>query len=65
MRFWILVLSFARMLPRSAGLLHAQFQEPSKAELQMTEEPKAPGLAAVYLNISECSLLSVTSEMFR
>ena len=53
MRFWILVLSFARMLPRSAGLLHAQFQEPSKAELQMTEDPKAPGAAAVYLNISD------------
>ena len=30
-------------------ILHAQFQEPSKEELQMTADPKAPGAAAVYL----------------
>src|SRR5579863_2913421 len=34
-------------------LLQAQFQEPSKEELQMTSDPKAPGAAAVYLNIQE------------
>ena len=30
-------------------LLHAQFQAPTKEELQMTSDPKAPGAAAVYL----------------
>jgi Domain of Unknown Function with PDB structure (DUF3857)/Transglutaminase-like superfamily len=35
------------------ALLHAQFQEPTKEELQMTADPKAPGAAAVYLNIQE------------
>lgn len=34
-------------------LLQAQFQEPTKEELQMTSDPKAPGAAAVYLNIQE------------
>src|SRR5580704_4497012 len=34
-------------------LLHAQFQEPTKEELAMTEDPKAPGAAAVYLNLEE------------
>jgi len=29
--------------------VHAQFQEPTKEELQMTADPKAPGAAAVYL----------------
>ena len=33
--------------------LHAQFQEPTKEELQMTDDPKAPGTAAVYLNVEE------------
>ena len=35
------------------ALLRAQFQEPTKDELQMTSDPKAPGAAAVYLNIQE------------
>lgn len=30
-------------------LMHAQFTEPTKEELQMTSDPKAPGAAAVYL----------------
>lgn len=30
-------------------VLHAQFQEPTKEELQMTADPQAPGAAAVYL----------------
>jgi hypothetical protein len=34
-------------LPNAA--LRAQFQEPTKEELQMTADPKAPGAAAVYL----------------
>lgn len=29
--------------------LHAQFQEPTREELQMTMDPKAPGASAVYL----------------
>ena len=29
-------------------LSHAQFQEPTKEELQMTQDPKAPGADAVY-----------------
>ena len=53
MRFWTLVLSLAPYVATSASLLHAQFQEPSKVELQMTEDPKAPGAAAVYLNITD------------
>ncbi len=34
-------------------LLRAQFQEPTTDELRMTSDPKAPGTAAVYLNIEE------------
>jgi hypothetical protein len=33
----------------SGYVLRAQFQEPTKDELQMTSDPKAPGAAAVYL----------------
>jgi Domain of Unknown Function with PDB structure (DUF3857)/Transglutaminase-like superfamily len=33
----------------SPKLARAQFQPPTKEELQMTEDPKAPGAAAVYL----------------
>ena len=33
--------------------LQAQFQQPSDAELKMTSVPKAPGAAAVYLNVEE------------
>lgn len=52
MRLWTIVLSCA-FLGGTSNLLLAQFQEPSKAELQMTEDPKAPGAAAVYLNIED------------
>ena len=31
----------------------AQFQQPTDEELKMTADPKAPGAAAVYLNIEE------------
>jgi hypothetical protein len=37
----------------SPALLRAQFQEPTPEELKMTEDSKAPGAAAVYLNIEE------------
>jgi len=33
----------------SSSLLHAQFQAPTKEELEMTSDPKAPGADAVYL----------------
>ena len=33
--------------------LMAQFQTPTDEELKMTSDPKAPGAAAVYLNIEE------------
>ena len=35
------------------ALLFAQFQPPTDEELKMTADPKAPGAAAVYLNIEE------------
>jgi hypothetical protein len=41
------------LLAAVPALLEAQFQEPTKEELQMTSDPKAPGAAAVYLNIQE------------
>jgi hypothetical protein len=37
----------------SPALLLAQFQQPTPEELKMTDDPKAPGAAAVYLNIEE------------
>jgi hypothetical protein len=36
-------------------VLRAQFQEPTAEELKMTEDPKAPGAAAVYLYHEETS----------
>lgn len=33
--------------------LRVQFQELSNEDLQMTDDPKAPGSAAVYLNLEE------------
>jgi hypothetical protein len=37
----------------SPAFLRAQFQQPSDEELKMTSDPKAPGAAAVYLDIQE------------
>ena len=37
----------------SPVLLHAQFQDSTAQERQMTVDPKAPGAAAVYLNVAE------------
>jgi hypothetical protein len=34
-------------------LVRAQFQQPTDEELKMTSDPKAPGAAAVYLNVEE------------
>ncbi|MGA2834156.1 MAG: DUF3857 and transglutaminase domain-containing protein [Terracidiphilus sp.] len=50
--------SFVRHLPllfaiTSPALLLAQFQKPTDEELKMTADPKAPGAAAVYLNVEE------------
>ena len=53
MRPWTLVLSCALYAVAPATVLVAQFQEPSRVELQMTDDPKAPGAAAVYLNVSD------------
>ncbi|MGO9775533.1 MAG: transglutaminase, partial [Terracidiphilus sp.] len=47
-RYLLLLLVFA-----SPAFLHAQFQEPTPEELKMTADPKAPGAAAVYLNVEE------------
>jgi hypothetical protein len=50
--------SFVRHLPllfaiTSPAFLLAQFQKPTDEELKMTADPKAPGAAAVYLNVEE------------
>jgi hypothetical protein len=37
----------------SPVILFAQFQQPTPEELKMTDDPKAPGAAAVYLNVEE------------
>ncbi|MGA3135658.1 MAG: DUF3857 domain-containing protein [Terracidiphilus sp.] len=37
----------------SPALLLAQFQQPTPEELKMTDDPKAPGASAVYLNREE------------
>ena len=37
----------------SPSFLRAQFQDPTPEELKMTADPKAPGAAAVYLNVEE------------
>jgi hypothetical protein len=44
------VLFFAVISPAVAG---AQFKQPTDEELKMTSDPKAPGAAAVYLDIEE------------
>jgi hypothetical protein len=40
-------------LPSRPALVRAQFQQPTDEELKMTADPKAPGAAAVYLNVEE------------
>jgi hypothetical protein len=46
------LLLFAAACP---ALLLAQFQQPTDEELKMTADPKAPGAAAVFLNVTEIS----------
>lgn len=46
----VALLSLASTISRP---LMAQFQAPTDEELKMTSDPKAPGAAAVYLNIEE------------
>jgi hypothetical protein len=41
------------VLITAPALLRAQFQDPTPEELKMTEDPKAPAAAAVYLNFEE------------
>src|SRR5215469_9859783 len=53
MRLHPYVRHFALLVFTAPVLLRAQFQEPTKEELQMTSDPKAPGAAAVYLNFEE------------
>jgi hypothetical protein len=50
--------AFVRHLPlflafTSPAFLLAQFQQPTGEELKMTADPKAPGAAAVFLNVEE------------
>jgi hypothetical protein len=51
----------------SPALIRAQFQPPTDEELKMTADPKAPGAAAVYLNVEEKTTdpLHNTSYYFR
>jgi hypothetical protein len=44
---------FLLLILASPVLVLAQFQQPTAEELKMTADPKAPGAAAVYLNIEE------------
>ncbi|MGD0830746.1 MAG: DUF3857 domain-containing protein [Terracidiphilus sp.] len=37
----------------SPAFVRAQFKQPTSEELKMTSDPKAPGAAAVYLNVEE------------
>ena len=54
MRFTALVRHLPLLLAlTSPALLLAQFQQPTSDELKMTADPKAPGAAAVYLNVEE------------
>ncbi|MDR3725869.1 MAG: DUF3857 domain-containing protein [Terracidiphilus sp.] len=45
--------SFLAFAIASPVLVLAQFQPPTDEELKMTADPKAPGAAAVYLNVEE------------
>jgi len=54
MRIPVLIRTFFLLLVLvSPALLLAQFQQPTDDELKMTADPKAPGAAAVYLNVEE------------
>src|SRR5580693_2677921 len=54
MRIYTFARSVLLLLPlASPAVVRAQFQAPTDEELKMTSDPKAPGAAAVYLNIAE------------
>lgn len=54
MRIYRFVLCVSLFLTiKSSALELAQFQPPNPEELKMTTDPKAPGAAAVYLNVDE------------
>jgi hypothetical protein len=55
----LLLLIFA-----SPALLRAQFQQSTPEELKMTADPKAPGAAAVYLDIEETANDSLHLETY-
>ena len=55
------VLFFAAVSP---ALVSAQFQQPDPNELKMTSDPKAPGAAAVYLDIKEIDNDPCTTRSF-
>ena len=46
-------LALLPLLTLAPALFAQKFQEPSKAELQMTADPAAPGAPAVYLDLQE------------
>jgi hypothetical protein len=48
----------------SPGSLSAQFQNPTPEELQMTADPKAPGAAAVYLNVTQIANRELNFESY-
>jgi hypothetical protein len=55
------LLLFAAACP---ALLLAQFQQPTDEELKMTADPKAPGAAAVFLNVTETADRDVNFESY-
>jgi hypothetical protein len=59
----LFLLAFFPLLAAPA-LLRAQFQDPTPDELKMTADPKAPGAAAVYLNIEEIASDTLHFESF-
>jgi hypothetical protein len=59
LRFTLLL--FAAACP---PLLLAQFQQPTDEELKMTADPKAPGAAAVYLNVTEVADRAANFESY-
>ncbi len=48
----------------SPALVRAQFQPPNPDELKMTSDPKAPGAAAVYLDMEETDTDSVRGQNY-
>ena len=61
--------SMLRLAAVAAGVIIAvpclaQFQEPTKEELQMTAEPKAPGAKSVYLYVEDQQDDSKSARVF-